>query len=220
MPAYSAVQLLFPRALQHVIILEIPACRLQSIVFSFRSLPIRIVENVILQLGAGGGLVAHLRSPFDLAAQNCTRRLFDQFMRGGVQQIAGHKRSAVQPGRDAKSRQVGKHVNVTITSLPIRELVSRDGVHLHVGGEKIIAGMRSRLIIFQEKPRIQPLSERAAIEIGEGQQHRVDARFVDHGPKFVHGQHSVDLHRMPSTCGLCAEMEALGTGEVMKSQPG
>ena len=55
--------------------------------------------------------------------------------------VADHQRGPVQPRQLSKRPQVRREVHVPVAEIPVGKFVPWDGLHLHVHGEQVVAGM-------------------------------------------------------------------------------
>ena len=80
----------FARALQQMIIFQIPAQRLQVGIAFFVRPAVRIAEDVVFQLGRGVYNIAQVVGCVDLSAQDAAWRNGNRLMRAFIFQIAEH----------------------------------------------------------------------------------------------------------------------------------
>ncbi len=110
-------------------------------------------------------------------------------MRLDVDDVAQHDRRRVGPTGAGERREVGDEVEVAVAEFPAGVLVPGDGLHLHVDGQQVVAGMRSVLHrVVDEEGRVEALAQQTAVPVGEGGQHRVDLAGADQGAEIV-GSH-------------------------------
>lgn len=55
-----------------------------------------------------------------------------------VNEIAQDDRGGRRPRRDPHRREVGRHVEVSVTSFPVGVVVAGYRLHLHVNGEEVV----------------------------------------------------------------------------------
>ena len=103
MPARRAVKTLFARALQDMIVLNVPARRFQVPVFFFGHVAVGFLENIVLQLGPGLGRIPHGFGLLHLAPQNGPGRETQELPGFGVMDIAHDHGGFFQPA-DAAQR--------------------------------------------------------------------------------------------------------------------
>ena len=96
-------------------------------------------------------------------------------MRRLIVHIAEDDRRLLQPARLPQRFQIGREMEIAVATLPIGEAITGDGLHLHVGGQEIIAGVRALSRGLGDKVLgVQSLAQQPAIMIAEGEDHRVD----------------------------------------------
>jgi hypothetical protein len=128
---------------------------------------------------------------------------------------------AIEPTGDAKGCQIGDQVEITVAASPVGESITRRRVHLHIGGEQVVAGVRAGLrVAFEEEAGVEALAELTAVDVGEGQQDGLDLGVVYAAAKIFDGEHSGDLHTegRSSAAGSCAEMKTFWTRQVQENQ--
>ena len=199
MPADRADQPLHLRALQHVVVLDVPAERLEVLeVLALRRL-VGLAEHEELQLGSAHGHDTHRRGAFQLALENGPRRHVNQCAGLFIVHVAEHQRRPLQPGSAAQRRQIGFAVHVTVAVGPRREAVAGHRVHLHVARQEVIAGMHAvpEHLVAEERAA-DALAHQPAVEVGEGGEHGIDLAELDGLAQLRLGQHP---HRTPVTHG-------------------
>src|SRR5207245_347597 len=82
-----------PRALQDVIVLEVPARRLEIAVALLRRVAIARAKEIVLELGGGERLEVQLAGSLDLPAQDRARRDADKLVTLLVLDVAQHQRA-------------------------------------------------------------------------------------------------------------------------------
>ena len=105
MAAHSPVEGLGARALQHVVILDVPACWLQVCIILRVGGAIGLVEDVVLKLRGGHCAIAHRRRGLNLPAQEGARRKRHRLRTAPVLlflHVADHQRRALEPGGHAQ----------------------------------------------------------------------------------------------------------------------
>ena len=111
--------------------------------------------------------------------------------------VAEDEGGAVEPGCLAEGGHVGGHVEVAVAELPVGVLVAGDGVHLHVDGEEVVAGVGAGgRDLVEEEAGVEALAVKAAVEVGEGEGDGVDLAGVDFGAEGVEGEEAAGFgHR-------------------------
>ena len=195
--ARRGVEALGARALQHVVVLEVPAGGLEVAVVLLRRLAVARLEEVVLELGAGIAGEAELLRRVDLAAQDRARRDGDVVVRLLALHVAEHEGGLVEPARDAQRRQVGHQVDVAVAELPVGELVARHRLHLHVDGEQVVAGVAAvRRDLVEEHLGVEALAHQAAVVVGEAGEHGLDLALRHHALQLLQRQHAAGfIHR-------------------------
>ena len=94
MPPHRGRERLRPRALENVVVLQIPARRLQAAVLALRRLPIAVLKDVVFQLGRRDGREAKRRAPRHLMPQHRARRDTHE-LRRSCSTATSHSTSAV-----------------------------------------------------------------------------------------------------------------------------
>ena len=130
----------------------------------------------------------------DLPAQDRARRDGDQLVRALGRDVAQHERGAVEPRRHAQRAEVGHEVDVAVALLPAGELVAGDGLHLHVGGQQVVAPVRAGGgDLVEEQPGVVALADEPAVVIGETDDDRVDVASGDEVDQGLQGGHEPRL---------------------------
>ena len=107
--------------------------------------------------------------------------------------VAHHERGRFEPGHDAQRREVGLQRDVAVALVPARELVAGQHRHVGVDREQVVARVdrhRARAHVVDPVVAGHPLAHQAALQVGEHDEHGVDAPV---------GDHLVELRR-PSAC--------------------
>jgi hypothetical protein len=195
--ARRAVEALGARALQHVVVLEVPAGGLEVAEVLLRGLAEAGPEQVVLELGAGIAGVAELLRRIDLAAQDRARRDRHVVVRLLALHVAQHERGLLQPAGDAQRGEVDHHVHVAVAELPVGERVAGDRLHLHVDGEQVVAGVAAVLgDLLDEHLGVEALAHQAAVVVGEAGDHGLDFALRHHALQLLERQHaSCVIHR-------------------------
>ncbi len=173
--AHGSVVLFLPRSLQGVIVLEIPAGRLEVGVFLARRFAVRVAKEVILELRRGHYAKAAFGGRVQLLSQDRAGSHGDEIVRRLRLHIAQHDGRAVEPTRPAERGQVGSEMKVAVAFLPVREVVARNRLHLHVDGQQIVAGVGPRLDDLRDEVfGLEAFAHQAAVNVGEDCQNRVN----------------------------------------------
>ena len=92
-----------------------------------------------------------------------------------VQDVAQHQRGALEPRRDPQGAEVRLHDEVAVALFPVRELIARHRLHVHIVGEQIVAGMGFLVRAVDEEARLESLAHEPTKLIREAHQHGVQA---------------------------------------------
>src|SRR5581483_3099240 len=142
------------------------------------------------ELGAEHRLEAERAAALDLRAQHLAGRRPDRLAVRPCD-VAQDERRLLEPRDAAQGREVGDHPEVAVPALPVRHRVARDGVHLHVEREQVVATL-DRLAVtgrLHEELGVEALPHQAALHVGEGDDHRVDAAVLDLAREVLARQH-------------------------------
>ena len=180
MPAERRVVGLLLGALQHVVVLDVPAEGFEVLEALGLRRVVGLLEDVVLELGGAHGGVPELLQALDLALENAARRDLDRLVVALGEQVADHQRRALEPRGDAQRREVRHAMEVAVALLPVGEGVAGDDVHLHVDGEQIVAGVHPLLgdAVEKEAPG-DAFAEQPAVEVRKDHQDGLDLA-VDH----------------------------------------
>ena len=220
-----AVEAFLPESLEHVVVLDVAARGDQVVVVFSRRLPVRVLEQVVLQLRSRHDLEPQGAGPPQLPPEHRAGRFRHELVGDVVLDVAQHHRCLLLPAQAAQGIQVGHQVEIAIAPLPVGQPVSLDRLHLHVHGQEVIAGvgaLGSRRV--QEITGVQPFAHEPAVEVGERHQHGVylplghvffQSGDVEHAGDF---SHSVFLHL--NFLGVATvEQEARILGALVTSYP-
>ena len=108
--------------------------------------------------------------------------------------VAEDERGRLEPRNPAQRREIRLHREVAVATLPARDLVARDRVHLHVEREQVVAALDRMLVrhLVAEELRVKALSHEPALHVGERDDDRVDRAGLDLGLQLVERQHARD----------------------------
>ncbi len=152
-------------------------------------LGVALLVEVELELGGAHGRVAHLARALVLGDQDLARRCDDR-RAIVVGDVAQHERGAVEPGDPAQRPHVGDDPEVTVAPFPVGHLVARDGIHLHVEREQVVAPLDTVLDhVREEVLRLDALAEQATLHVGERGDDGVDRSFADLLAQVVEREH-------------------------------
>ena len=125
--------------LQHVIVLEIRAVRLEVAVALVVGFFVGVLEQVELDLAGHHRQEAKRSSGLDLTAQHRARRHLDEFFGVDVVEITHDHRRLRHPRSDADGVPIGGGEHVAIPLLVTGEPIARHRVVIHIAGDEIIA---------------------------------------------------------------------------------
>jgi hypothetical protein len=182
-------QRLVVRRGEHVVVEDVRHRRRQAAVVLPVRLGVGLAEQEELELGAEQRLEPERTRPLDLPREHLARRGPDR--RAVVPRHVGeHERRRLQPGDPPQRRQVGHEPEVAVAALPARDLVARNGVHLHLEREQVVAALDPVLDgVVEEELRLQALSEQATLHVREGDDDRVDRAALDLAAQLLEAQH-------------------------------
>ena len=80
-------------------------------------------------------------------------------------------------------------MHVAVTAVPVRILVTRNRLHLHVYGEEIVAGVGPARDVAKEEGSVEPFAQQTSVEVWERQNHGVDRASFDRRPQLPDVQH-------------------------------
>ncbi len=139
-----------------------------------RSLPVGVEEEVELELGRGAHVVPSLRSPLDLTTEHASRRDLDRLSLHG-QEIAEDDGTSRLPWQSSDGGGVDHRPEVAVATLPVGEAVAGEWLHVDVTGEQVVADLDAvGGHVVEEEPTGDPLADRAPLEVGEGDDDRVE----------------------------------------------
>ena len=114
--------------------------------------------------------------------------------------VAEDERGRLEPRNPAQRGEVRPQDEVAVALLPAGDAVARDGIHLHVVGEQVVAALDAVLVdvVFDEELPVQALAHEPALHVGEGDDHRVDRAVLDRRRQFVQRQHGSGVYAVPT----------------------
>ncbi len=157
-----------------------------------------LAEEVELELGAEHGSEAELGGPLHLALEDLSRR--GRYRLAVVPtHVAEDERGRLEPRDPAQRGEVRPQDEVAVALLPAGDAVARDGVHLHVVGEQVVAALDAVLVdvVLDEELPVEALAHEPALHVGEGDDHRVDRAVLDRRRQFVQRQHGSGVYAVP-----------------------
>ena len=99
---------------------------------------------------------------------------------GDMVHVAMDEGGAVLPTELAERGKVRDEMEVPVAKLPVGKLVAGHGVHFHVRGQKVIAGVRAFACNgFEKEIRVEAFAHHPAVVVGECGNDRVDASSLD-----------------------------------------
>ena len=171
--ANGAHHVLLLGGLEDVVVLDVFAGRLGSVIALGADRFKAFVEQVELELGRAQHAHLAFRDTRELLAQNRARRMRDVVMMM-VEHVAEHERGALDPRNAAQCAHVGLQHEIAVALLPGGGLEARHGLHVHVHGEQVVAGVPFLVHRIEEEPARDPLADQPALHVGERGDHRVD----------------------------------------------
>ena len=137
-------------------------------------LGVALLVQIELELGGEERCVAHLGRALVLGDQDLAGRGDDR-RAVVVDDVAQHHRGAVEPWDPAQRCHVRGDAEVAVALLPVRHLVARHGLHLHVEGEEVVAALDPVLgDLVEEVVDLDPLAEQTALHVRERRDDGVD----------------------------------------------
>ena len=110
-------------------------------------------------------------------------------------------------------------MHVAIASLPVGKGIAWHRLHLHVGGEEIVARVRTLVRdIGHKEGGVEALAHEAAVRIRELDQHRVNRACARLRVQFLKREHAgqagqfIHAPGVPSSCGRASVVEARDHG--------
>ncbi len=178
--ANGADEWLFLRALQDVIIFDIPTERLQVAIILLMGSLVGLAEDEHLQLSTAHRHQAGGVGLLYLSLKHAAWRNGDRLVALFLIHIAHDEGRPVQPGQQAQAVPIGLAMQVAVALLPTGEAIARHRVHLHIGSQQIIAGVHTTADDFiQEKVPRDALANQPSVHIREGSDDRFYFFIVD-----------------------------------------
>jgi len=175
MRANGADEVLFFRPLQDVVILDDASNRRRIDEALLRHRLVGILEDVQLQFRRRHRGEAHVRGAGDLAAQHAARRHRHHLVLVLLVDVAEHKRRLRQPRGHPQRFEIGDGPEIAVAFRPRGEGVAGDGIHLHVAGQQVIAGVHPvRDHLVDEEPADEALADQAPVHVGKRRDDGVD----------------------------------------------
>jgi hypothetical protein len=183
-----AVDPLLLGGLEDVVVLGVVADRLEIRIPLLLGDLVRVLEEDELELGGDQHAVAGGGGALHLTLQDAARRLLDR-MAVVIDQVAEDERRLLEP-RDAPERaDVAHRVEVLVAGLPARQPVAGQRVHVDVDGEQVGARVHPRAAhLVQVEARGDTLPHESPLQVGKGDQDRVDLAVADETLEVVRAQ--------------------------------
>ncbi len=146
------------------------------------------VEHDELQLGAGHRLPSVPGRPLELRGQDGAR---GHAHRRSVlpHQVALDHHGAGQVRQPAHRAHVEPHRHIAVAGLPRRDGVALDGVHLHVGGERVVAPLGAvGEDVREEEVGVDPLALQPSLHVRVGHDDGVHVAGPDQRGERLEGQ--------------------------------
>ena len=178
-------QRLDPGGAEHRVVDVVEIRRVEVRVSLLPRLLVGVAKDDELELGARHRPPAALAEPVELATKDLARGGDDV---GAVlpAQVRHQQHGALVPGDRAQGVEVGLHHEVAVAAFPRGHLVARDGVHVDVDGEQVVAALGAVLHHVVEEVRGgQPLALQPSLHVGDRQQHGVHGPVLDRFPELV-----------------------------------
>jgi hypothetical protein len=186
-----AQERLEPAGAEHRVVHVVLVAGPQVAVSLVPGLFVGVVEDDELQLGAAVGGEVALGEPVELAAQHLPGRRGDRAALDPLD-VGEHQRGALLPRHQAQRVEVGPQHEVAVAALPGRHGVAVDGVHLHVDGEQVVAGLGGvRDDLVEEVLGGAALALQPALHVGDRDEDGVDGPVRDQLAQPVDGEHAV-----------------------------
>ncbi len=152
--------------LQDVVVLDVPAGRLEIAVVLLARRRVAVIEGVELELRGHLGGVAERLHALELPLEDRARAVWQRLaiMVGDVAEDQG---GAGQPGDPAQGAEVRPDDEVAVALVPGRGLEARDRLHLHVDREQIVAGVPFLVHRIQEVASGATLADQPPLHVGE-----------------------------------------------------
>jgi hypothetical protein len=182
-----------------VVVEDVRDRRRQILVAALVRLLVALLVEEELELGAEHRLEAKRAAAVDLRLQHLPRGRRD---RRAVMplNVAEHERGRLVPRDPPQCAEVGLEAEVAVPALPARHRVARDGVHLHLEGEEVVAAfdLVTGVELLQEEVRMEALAHQAPLHVGERRDHRVDGSRLDVRPQLIECQHGFRPYLSPA----------------------
>ena len=170
---------LLSRGLQDVIVLEVTRHGGEAVVALGARLVEGFLEEVELELRRRLDEEPLLLRALDLTAEHPARCLFDWLALLRVH-VAEDERRLRQPRQEPPRGEVRDQLHVAVPALPRGELEPGQGLHLHVHGEEIDAGVHPvGEHVIEEIAAHDALAHEPAEAVGEHREHGIDVTPTD-----------------------------------------
>ncbi len=176
---------------EHVVVLDVVLALLEVAPALRVGHAVVVAEEEELELASHLGEEAALGGALELPGEDRARCDLDRLAAALAHRVAEHQGRALEPGGVPQGAHVGHGVQVAVARLPAREGVAGRGVHLHVAGQQVVAGVHAvGGDLVQEEAAVDALADQAPVEIRERRDHRVDAALGHLALEAVEVQHS------------------------------
>jgi hypothetical protein len=192
----AADQRLHARRAEHGVVDVVEVRRLEAVVALVERLLVGVAKHDELELGRRERHPAALGEPVELAAQDLARGGDDGRVVVPLEVRHAH-RGLLVPGHQPDRVEVRLHLEVAVAGLPRGHRVARDGVHVDVHGEQVVARLCAVLEhLLDEVVPDQALALEAALHVGEAEEDGVDRPLGNGLPELV------DRHEASSASAL------------------
>ncbi len=175
--------------LKDVVVLDIPARRLEVGIALAGDIRVAFVEEIEFQLGADLDRIARVARPRQLAFQDRARRVRN-VLAVMIHAIADDQGGAFQPGDVPQGRRIRPDGEIAIPLVPRGGLEARYRLHFHIHGQQVIADMHLTLHLVEVEAARHPFAQEAPLHVRKTDQNRIDLPLVDQSLQGFPIQHS------------------------------
>ena len=208
--ADAAVVELGARALEQVVVLDVLADGLEvDVALGVRGLVAVRVDEVLELRRDVRAAEARVFDGVELAPEHGPRRDGDGRARRAVAHVALDERRLLAPRARAQRREVRREVEVAVALGVAEARVAVDGVHGHVHGREVVAGVRAVAQgVGEEEVGVEELPHGTAVEIVHHDHDRLDVARRDARPE-LRRRHVGPQGRGAAREGACGYHRAL-----------